>query len=363
MATRISLPALDVAGSPVADAPVSARLHYMANMRGITILMVIASHCYGLAWSGTAEDWFPHDPVLSFISGATPVFVFISGFFFHHVFGRAFSYPAFIRKKAGALLPPYLFITAVLVLAERAMHIAAFRYGTLTDPGTQFVMAAMTGASGPAMWYLPFLFDIFLLSPLFLLFMRAPVRAQAAVLLGLFVIGLLVDRSFFNRFANLGHFVFFYALGIWCSLHRQRFERLVQRPEAIAASLGAIVLLGIAQYEFGLAQAAHLPLPWSPEKFVYVRKLALILLMAGVLLRFGQAPLPGLITVADWSFALFFVHQIALLALRPLAASGCIRPGFGALLIFATLATLISLALIWLARQSLGRRSRYFVGA
>lgn len=364
MATIYSAPADSETVGHVETPARTRHLHYAENLRAAAIVLVIASHCYGLAWSGTAERWFDHDPVLGFISGATAIFVFISGFFFHHVLRGRFDHAAFVTKKAQKLLPAYLAVTAMLLLIERSMGIDGLRYGSLRDPAAQFGMALLAGTGGPAMWYIPFIFDIFLLSPLFLLFLRAGTRAQAAVLGVLLVVGLLVDRSELNRVHNLAHFGFYYAFGAFCSLHRERFEAIVRRVPAIAGSAAAVAVLAAAQYRFGLAEQAGLPVAWPAAKFVYVGKIAQILLLAGIALRFADRPIAGVTTVAQWSFGLFFLHQVPLLLLRPLAAQGAFAfpASHAGLLLCATLVFAMAMAMIWLARRALGRHSRYFVG-
>ncbi len=346
-----------------AAAPARVHIHYLENMRAVAILLVVASHCYGLAWSGTPLHWSPYDPVLSFISGATPVFVFLSGYFFHHVFGGEFRYARFLAKKARTLLPPYLTVTMLLLLVERAMGLDGMRY-RIHDPIGQFAVSALTGGGGPAMWYVPFLFDMFLLSPLFLAFVRMGSRAQLATLTVLFVLGLAVDRGgVFYRLANVGHFSFYYALGILCSLNRERFEAMVRRPETLAISAGIVAVLAAAQYRAGLDLAAGLSVMWLPEKIVYIREIAMILLLAGVLLRIADRPVPGMTPIARWSFGIYFLHQLPLLLLLPIASRGWIAPGHGALAFYACLVFLLSLAFVWAARTVFGGNSRYLVGA
>lgn len=345
-----------------AGAPIREHVHYLENMRAVAIVLVVASHCYGLAWSGTRLNWFSDDPLLSFLSGATPIFVFISGYFFHHVFGARFDYVEFLQKKAVALLPPYVVVTTLLLLTEHALGLAGLRY-RIHDPVEQLAMALITGAGGPAMWYIPFIFDMFLLSPLFLIFMRMREHAQLTALSALFLLGLIVDRGdTFARLANIGHFSFYYALGIYCSRHRARFEALVQESWVMAASLGIIVLLAAAQYRAGLEVAAGMPVTWTPEKFVYIRKIALILLLAGLLLRHADRPVPGMTPIARWSFGIFFLHQLPLLLLLPIAGHDRIAPGYGGLACYAALVFGIAVLLVRLARDLFGSRSRYLVG-
>lgn len=349
-----------------AQAPVAGRacehVHYLHNLRAVAVMLVIGSHCFGLAWSRSAVDWSEHDPVLSFVKGATPLFLFISGYFFHHVFARDFRYARFLRKKAGMLLPPYLVMTALLLLAEHAMGVDSMRY-RVRDPGEQLVMAMLTGGAGPAMWYIPFIFDIFLLSPLFLLFARMENRLQRVVLGLLFVLGMAVDRGdAFTRFANLANLSFYYALGIHCSIDRAGFEALVRRPGTMAVCAGTIAVLAAVQYRLGLDLAAGHAVAWSPAKIIYVRKIAQILLLAGLLLRFADRRVPGLDLVARWSFGIYFLHQLPLVLLMPFAAQGWIPAGYGALVFYSGLVLLIALALAWTGRRLFGSNSRYLIG-
>lgn len=350
-----------------AAAPISAsrvHLHYFENMRGLAILLVIAAHCLGLAWSGTATRWFDHDPVLSIVTGGTPIFVFISGFFFHHVFRHDFDYVAFVARKARSLLPAYLAVTAVLLLIEHAMGIDAVRYGPIQGLADRYFMALYAGASGPAMWYVPFVFDLFLLSPLVLLFLHARPSTQCAVLAVALVIGVLVDRSYLNRLHNLEHFGFYYLLGAFSSLHRARFEALLRRRRTTHLAAAAIVVLAIAEYRFGRVEAAGMATVWPAFKFLYFGKIALVLLLASLALRYADRPIPWLSKVSEWSFALFFVHQIPLLLLRPMAIAGAFNlgPGYFGLAWCVAVVFAMSMGMIWAARQLLGHRSRYLIG-
>jgi peptidoglycan/LPS O-acetylase OafA/YrhL len=354
-----------IANLPVAQPVAREHLHYLENMRAAAILMVVVSHCYGLTWSGTGFTGFANDPLLSFIAGATALFVFISGFFFHHVFSGRIEYPAFIAKKARTLLPPYLVMTVVLVLLDHAMGTASIRYQPGTSLFERTVMAAMTGLSAPAMWYIPFIFDMFLLTPVFVLFLRVPVRVQVAVLAALLLLGLAVERDGLNPLANLAHFSFYYAFGMFCSLHRAWFERLVGDRRVMLASVGVIAVLAILQYRVGQAEAVGLSAAIAPTKFVYIRKIAQILLLAGVMLAFVNRAVPGMRTLARWSFGLYFVHQIPLILLTPFAARGLFAglPGYEGLVLCAAIVLTISLGLVWTGRTVLGKRSPYVIGA
>jgi hypothetical protein len=333
-------------------------------MRGAAILFVVVSHCGALAWNGRDMSMFPHDPIVSFIAGATSIFVFISGFFFHHVFRSDFHYPSFLRKKATVLLPPFLAMTLLLLVTERLMGLDGLRYGARTGFIEQFAWAAFAGTAGPAMWYLPFIFDMFLLSPLFLIFMRAGWRTQIAMLVPLLALGLLVERSFIDRLANVAHFSFYYAFGIFCSIHRERFVAIVSQNRTMIAAVLVIVVLAAAQYTIGTAMDVRIP-HLNAYDFIYFRKIALILLLAGVMARVADKPVPGLTLIAQWSFGLFFVHQFALVLLTPIANAGwfAIGPDYVRLALVDTVVLAMSLCFVGATKLVLGRNSRLVVGA
>lgn len=347
----------------VVSTDAGGRLQYLENMRGAATLLVITTHCLGLAWSASDAAWSLSDPVLSAIAGATPIFVFISGFIFHRLGGGAFQFPAFVRSKASTLLPPYLIVTAVLLCTERALGYDVLRYPGLRDPLAQYAMAVAAGGGGPAMWYIPFAVDLALLSPLFLAFMRASPRGQRGALALLLALGLLVDRSAFDRFANLAHFGFYHALGIYCAMHRARFEALVRSTRTILVAAATIVLLAFAQYWLASCEAAGWQLPWPSGKLIYLHKIALIVLLAGIALRVADRPVPGLSLAGRWSFGLFFAHQLSILLVMPLAAHLGLAPGYAALFFYSALVIAIAGAMLWSVRRIFGPQSRLLIGA
>ncbi len=75
-------------------------LPYLHNFRGIAILYIVAFHC----WS--SFGWGSHDLEKqvwnSLIVYGTVLFVFIAGFLFQHLSGRAnrsFSFSVYLKKK------------------------------------------------------------------------------------------------------------------------------------------------------------------------------------------------------------------------------------------------------------------------
>jgi len=60
--------------------------------RAVAIVLIVIGHTYDI--SGWQIDSFGDRVLANLISGGTSLFVFISGFLFHHVF-----YPKFVYRK------------------------------------------------------------------------------------------------------------------------------------------------------------------------------------------------------------------------------------------------------------------------
>ena len=77
--------------------------------RGIAILFIVTGHSFG-PWY---IDHFGEKVLANLIAGGTTLFVFISGFFFHHIFYESFNLKEFLVKKAKNVFIPYLILTLI----------------------------------------------------------------------------------------------------------------------------------------------------------------------------------------------------------------------------------------------------------
>ncbi|AGS39765.1 acyltransferase family protein [Cycloclasticus zancles] len=75
------------------------RLNYFDYFRAIAIIIIVAGHSFSL-W---VIDTLPEKVLANIITGGTSLFVFISGFFFHHIFYKNFKYQIFILKRFRSL--------------------------------------------------------------------------------------------------------------------------------------------------------------------------------------------------------------------------------------------------------------------
>ncbi len=200
------------------------RLNYFDYFRAIAILLIVASHSYD-AWH---IDTIPEKIIANLISGGTGLFVFISGFFFHHIFLPKFRYREFLIKKTKNVLLPYIILSSIgfLVIVIRLGRPHPALAGDLSSFGsslTWYLKFLWTGRILTAYWYIPFIMIIFGLSPIFIKYINASRKMQIFIFLLLFAISGLVHRPNFNLspIHSLVYFVPMYLLGMFFSINRE----------------------------------------------------------------------------------------------------------------------------------------------
>lgn len=343
-------------------APSRARLVYLDRFRALAILLIILGHCY--------NNWRPEGALagllVNTVTGGTALFVFISGVFFHHVFAERFELSRFLARKARQVLLPYLAMSmlALLTLVLRDGWIPFPLDIGLGGPSLSLVNAVLnllTGQTMTAYWFVPFIFAIFVLSPVFLAFADLDLRRQLALLGAAVLLSMVAHRSTLNLnpASSVIYFAPFYLLGILYSQHRARAE------EALAENLPLLVLtavtLALLMVGFGQWGNAHKATiwQWAGLDLMVLQKVAMIGAMIGLLLRWEEIDLPVLGFLAEISFALFFLHPWAIALWKEIGFRGWEHGLAGTLLLFV-LVVLTSVAAALTARAMLGHRSRFF---
>lgn len=115
---------------------------------------------------------------------------------FHYVFYEQFDYNRFVAKKIRNVLVPYL----MLSLAGIALYLVAARplpfADTLLPGGVSSLFDYLgllsvylwTGRVATAYWYIPFILVVFLLSPVFIRYIRLSLQSRLAILLSLLAV-------------------------------------------------------------------------------------------------------------------------------------------------------------------------------
>ncbi|WP_448873709.1 acyltransferase family protein [Desulfobulbus propionicus] len=339
-----------------------------AYYRGIAIVLIVLSHCYGL--SGWTFASFPERVLANIITGGTALFVFISGFFFHQVFYPGFDYRKFMAKKLRKVVTPYLIWSSLALLFTFATH------SPLPDlfvgPGASLwdqwirptVFSLITGGHFMAYWYIPFILILFLGSPLFLGFIDLPRRTQVAITGALLLCAAVIQRPVNNILVlqSVAFYLPIYLTGILCSLEKERIYEIFSDkiPLLCTGVIGLSMLQSL--YYLGAGSAHKAPFVWHYPDINIFQKLLLCLLCMVVLHRYEHSENRILSTLAASSFAIFFLHGWVIKGL------GLIKPwfpfvgGLWLLPLVAGLVILCSYAVAVLIKKQFARHSSLLIG-
>jgi len=282
--------------------------------RGIAIILIVIGHCYGL--SGWTFSSYPERVLANIITEGTALFVFISGFLFHQVFYSRFQYSRFMSKKFQRVFVPYLFWSALALTLTFSTNIPL--PAQFVGPGLSFwdqwlrpiFLSLITGGHFLAYWYIPFIMIMFLLSPLFIRFIKLERRTQVIVTLGMLLCSTLGQRPV-NNILVVQSVLFFspvYLFGILCSIDKDWIYEHFDKKVGLLA-LGVLLLSMIQSSYYPGAGSYHKPL-FMLQAFDIniIQKLLLCLLCMVILHRYEHSENKILSALATSSFAIFFIH-------------------------------------------------------
>lgn len=338
------------------------QVYSISIFRAIAIAMVVFSHA---PFVGTLTiNTLPERVVWNVLSGATTMFVFISGFLFSHVFLKRFDFGVFMRKKIKNLVVPYVLLSFVaLALGCTILKVEQFE-GDFAAISLSVYML-LTGSATLAYWYIPFVLTLFAMAPLHARFAELQVRTQLIIVGVLFVIALLIHRPLWNvgPVQNLLYYTPTYLLGMMCSQHRNALAPHLSRwtwPLLVSA-------LGVAVVQALLGDAGNYGKPmfaWGGLDLMLLQKVLLCLFMLGFLRRFESKRSKTVDLLSETSFAIFFLHPIVieLFVSSPDAAPLLMEESWIQFAVLSTICLFGCAALAWAARRAFGAQSRFVTG-
>lgn len=338
-------------------------IHYL---RAIAIITIVAGHCDDL--SGWESNHVAEKFIENLIRGGTDLFMFISGFMFYYVYYQNFNYQRFVRKKISNVLIPYLIMSTPAILyiiffKNDGLH----RLHGLSDWASAFLFCYATGHTLDGYWYIPVIMILFLLSPVFLMFVRLRVGIRIFILVAAFAVALFIHRPVDNL--NVAHsviyFIPFYFLGIFCAMHRNRICGYRKGLEYVY--LASALLLAWYQAAFvdvtGNFHKAFFQ--FNGIDIMLLQKLFLVLFFMLWLHRFETSHSAGLSFVAKISFPIYFLHPYVIkfiIRMKNALWEYEIHASM-TMLIFSTIAvTVISSILALLTRRLFRKNSRVLIG-
>ena len=351
-------------------------LNSLNYFRGISIILIVFGHCLGLA------D-FSYDSVLgntihNLTLGGTSFFVFISGFLFHHIFYPKFQFKRFLIKKTKYVLFPYLILSTLPIayLLLRICIACISSSSSITNRYNELFSFPifrhyLTGVDKNFIgyWYIPFILIIFLLSPLFIRFIKLNFKTQILITILLLICSIFMHRGIesnaFSVFQNVLFFTPIYLLGILSS--EKKDVIYIKFKEKEFYILGLALTLAIYQAYIGeLGNYHKSPFIYGGMDLMIIQKLLLCLFFMLFLNRIENYKLRFFEIIATNSFGIFFIHGIViyLLGRIKMEIDFSFTPNsFIVYFIVASIVFLFSLMVTFIVKRIFPKYSRYLIGS
>lgn len=338
----------------------------------MSIILVVFTHCYEFSiCTFRQNDEIYARIIRSSISGASAFFVFISGFLFLKLYKTNSNYSNFIFSKVKKLYFPFLFFSSLDIiylllkffsykftgnqLANIYYNsIVSFDYLSTYVYGKSFIMLGV-------LWYIPFIMNVYLLSPLFLLFAKTKFKFQMMLLSFSIFIGLFLFRNNvpggLALIQNVIYFSPYYLLGIILSQKEELLVNSITTFKKFILSLLIFLCVFCKNY---------LPINIvSIIDFIFLQKLLICILFLSLSVKNTFRNGSILDKLALNSYGIFFIHALIILLFSKLTNFFQISIRSNSILVFllvAIIALFISLFFVLLVKKILGHKSRYLIG-
>lgn len=315
--------------------------HYF---RAFAILMVMACHSFMI---------LGHEEINRiFFTSATHFFLFISGYLCQYLSDtRPTSAAVYYSKKLKNVVLPYVFFTVLY-------SFTAWPGGGLAALPKHLALGSAQGQ----LWYIPFVIPLFLVSPL-LLKLKARQFSSLLIFAALLAI-IFPTRQYPFTYAWPGifhlyaYFTVYYLLGFAYARNKAKLDEIISRPSTFILTFTlALFLLGLIAYKRLGTPLIHL---CEEDLLISLQRLLLIPVILFIFLKIRDKKIKTLDILANCSFALFFLNNIAFTL-----AKGCLpetRPLIVDILVFPLVVALLT-ALILALKKLLGKYSRMVIGS
>ncbi|NQY62914.1 MAG: acyltransferase [Alteromonadaceae bacterium] len=344
------------------------RLEVFDKFRAVAIILIILDH--------SIQPWGNHPYYeklfITLVSGGSNLFVFISGFFFHHVFVQDFHYKTFLIKKFKRVFIAYLVLSVLCLVFLPLIQDVLFwervfgQADTLSEQAILYGKVFLYGKAQAPYWYIPFITIMFLLSPVFILILKLPMKSLIGVFLLLLVIAMTGYKPW-RQMSPLHSVVYYshlYLLGAIVSLNK---DKLLHYFDNKLWFVGAgILLLSVVQlhfYEKFRMLAKKNIFEFQGFDLLVIQKVLVCFFIIGLLnkLHFIKDQTGIFAQITKASFSLYFLHFFVVQMVNQYIDSG---PSLGILMILlkTVFVVLATLALAKMLKQLLGSKSKYVIG-
>lgn len=326
--------------------------------RAIAIVCVVAGH--SISSTGWVIDSIAEKVIANIILGGTNLFVFISGYLFHHVFKNRYTFKGFMQQKAQRVLLPYLFLSVLpILMAVKNDHPAG-----LSGAIPSYLGHLMKGDIWICYWYVPFVMAMFALSPIHRWFATIPAKVQITAVGTMLMVASITQRPINNIGIPqlLVYFTPVYLAGVTAAVHRQRLMAFLSRHNvklligAVGLAIAQAILAtntGSYHRDFGTIGNVDLQL---------IQKMLMCGWLLYALQWFDRRESKAIGVIAASSFAVFFLHPYVLdIWLRTWKLHAFLKGG-SALPVAVVIIHGVSILCALGIRKVAGKYSRYLIG-
>lgn len=340
------------------------------RLRGVAILLIVATHCVTfLSWSGhqsalaVAHDLFDN---------STLIFMFISGFLFHHNSAR-FEYGQYLKTKARNVVLPYAIAAApgiIYVLYFEPAQIQSLGLEGSGQVGRAAYLLVYGGAQlNYALWFIPVMCLYYLASPLLLRLFDRP--SGPALLLILVPLSVLMHRPTYAHGHNLLLAIYFlsaYAIGMLSSKYHDQVVKVLDAHVSalLFASLAIIIghlVLSTHHGNYSVLSFKALDHSEGWIDWLFIQKIVLTFALWALIRRLAPLRLTVLDALATVSFTVYFLHLYVLYLLARLAHAAGVEVGAGLFCALLTVAVGLPAVMAMAVRHLAPRWSRPLIGS
>lgn len=347
------------------------RLVTFDYFRGIAILFIVIGHSYG-PWQINS---FGERVFANLIAGGSVLFVFISGFFFHYVFYEKFNFKVFLEKKAKNVFLPYLILSAMGIAYYLVVHgtlpyankLGAEKLDSWLSYIETIAIYLWTGRVIVAYWYVPFIMIIFILSPLFVRYIKLSALHRIYIFLIWLAAAMFIHRPADNLspLHSLLYFMPIYMLGIICSIHREAVIEFIRGKALVLGfvTLFLAILQALLHDGYGNFHKAEI-FSYNGIDIVIIQKIAMCFFFLSVLQKYEGRNIPALRILAATSFAIYFIHPWIL---KIFSDTGLLEylqflTGMGVFIVTVPLTLMGCLLVAYMVKWILKKNSRFVIG-
>jgi len=349
-------------------------LGYLHSFRGFAIINIVLVHAVVAAWFAGGQ---PKASIIMTISDtlfhdSTLYFAVISGILFTTVL-KDRSYPKFYMSKLKNIILPYIFISVILVLFKVDLFNSTDLQTTISTYVSTLSKDLVFGKADFVLWYIPVLLFLFLITPL-LDYLMHKNRISKFIFLLIVLAPLLVSRvqmafDYIIKIETLIYFTGAYALGMYMGLDMEKNLKWIKDHIKLMMSITVgctVILFLLTKNEdnnmiigvTSLLESVH-----------YIHKICLAGLFMLFFKSLGENQPKWLLTLANNSFAIYFLHGSILFGNMSMFIYLINKIDISPLIIILgsifllVYSILLSMLIVWIFKKLFGKKSRMFIGS